>query len=102
VGAAQSLEEARMAELRDWLEAKVMAVDPGSGGTKRVSEGDFDEPEDFPRILSLAKAGLLGRGRNLTRIGYRLSPDLGRKVEVRMGQAALSFPELEVRRGEGG
>lgn len=101
-GAAQSLEEARMVELRDWLEAKVMAGASGPGGARRVSEGDFDEPEDFPRILSLAKAGLLGRGRNLARIGYRLSPNPGPRAQVRMGHTALTFPEFEVRRGDGG
>jgi hypothetical protein len=101
-GAAQSLEEARMAEIRDWLEAKVLGRGEGPGAGAAVSEGAYDEPEDFSRILSLAKAGLLGRGRNLARIGYRLAADRTRPVGVRLGSAALAFPELEVRKAEGG
>lgn len=101
-GAAQSLEQARMSELRDWLEAKVMGGVPDHGGARRVSEGEFDEAADFTRILSLAKAGLLGRGRNLARIGYCLAAEAERRAEVRLGHTALSFPELEVRRGDGG
>jgi hypothetical protein len=101
-GAAQSLEEARMAEIREWLEAKVMGrgEEPGAGAA--VSQGAYDETGDFSRILALAKAGLLGRGRNLARIGYRLAADRTRPVEVRLGTAALAFPEMEVRKAEGG
>lgn len=102
-GAVQSLEETRQAELREWLEAKVLVRGARPGGGAVVSEGAFDDHGDFPRILSLAKAGLLGRGRNLARIGYRLTADLEQPAEVRMGKTILAFPEMEVRQvGEGG
>ncbi|MEO6097790.1 MAG: DUF2397 family protein [Fibrobacteria bacterium] len=117
-GPAQSLEEARMAELKAWLEAKVLGPDPEAMAL--VSQGGYEEPEDFPRILALAKAGILGRGRNLARIGFRLHADRQNLVEVRLGtkrsdasgasptgasptcSAGLFFHEMELRKSEAG
>ncbi len=114
-GPAQSLEETRMAELKAWLEAKVLGPDPEA--MARISQGGYDEPEDFSRILALAKAGILGRGRNLARIGFRLHADPQTQVEVRLGvpptgttlpgvppaySAGLVFHEMEIRKSEAG
>ena len=92
-----------MAELKVWLEAKVVGPNPEEKAF--VSQGRYNEPEDFSRILALAKAGILGRGRNLARIGFRLHSNRQSRVEVRQGanptySARLGFHEMEIRKSE--
>jgi len=88
----QTMEQARLERLKRWLETTVMHGQPGP---LPVSGGAYSEFDDFPRLLALARAGLLSRGRKLGRIGYGLAAR-DEKVTTQIGEQALSYGELEV------
>ena len=88
---AISLDEQRLRELREYFVATLGPIGPE--GT-RVSQGHFQRDEEATRILELAKAGLLGKGRQLARIGLRLEPETDAAVEIRFAEARLRFHDM--------
>ena len=95
-GAVMSIEQARLLRLRHWLDTTIGL--PLGGKSLPVSQGAFTEPEDFAHIMDVAKAGLLGGGRKLRRIKYRLTPVDDQLTSVDVGEARLSFAEMMLER----
>ena len=91
---AQSLEEARLHALEDWMRRRGLAPTPEE--TRRVSRGDFSAFEDFPRLIELARSGLLGHGARLAKLGLALDPTAD-PVSVEAARHALVFHDLIVR-----
>ena len=89
-GPVKSLEMQRMLEVDAWLRARVFVH-----GTRRVSQGAFEDFDDFTRLIRLAKAGFLNKGRRLARIGYHIEPS-GEPVEVALEQKKLAFGDFTV------
>ncbi|MBO1322920.1 hypothetical protein [Acanthopleuribacter pedis] len=87
-----TMEEARLQALRVWLEAKVLAAN-GSG---RVGSGSFDEFDDFPRIVALAKAGFLGNGRKLASLDLTATA-LPEETRVAIAAQSLVFNDMEIK-----
>ena len=93
-GPVVSLEQARLERLCTWMTEVLGRIDENEG--RRLSQGAFTEIEDFYRIMDVCKAGLLGRGRRLRRVGYSVVPDAGHEARVELDDRALSFAELNV------
>ncbi|MBN2448987.1 MAG: hypothetical protein JXR77_01275, partial [Lentisphaeria bacterium] len=90
-----SLEQARLERLRDWLVPALGGSDLLALG-RRLSQAAFIEPEDFPRIMDLTKAGMLGQGAKLRRIGLHMDPADG-TAQVAVEDQRLTFTDLTVR-----
>jgi hypothetical protein len=91
----QSLEEARLQALEGWLRQR--GLGPADGAApRRVSEGSFAAFEDFPRLVELARSGLLGRGARLAKLGLALDPT-SEPARVAADRHALDFYDLLVR-----
>jgi len=90
----QSLEEARLHALENWMAQRGLA--PAPDETRRVSQGDFSAFEDFPRLIELARSGLLGRGARLAKIGLALDPTPD-PVRIEADRHALAFYDQIVR-----
>lgn len=95
-GPVVSLEQARLARLGEWVAGVLRDGDLAAGA--RLSCGFFAAPGDFPQIMDLGKTGLLGEGRRLARVGYRLSPVPGHPVDVGLDDQKLTFTEMLVQR----
>jgi hypothetical protein len=94
--AVQSMEEARLENLKLWLEQKILPVsETGATSPVQVSKGKFSNPEDFPRILELSKTGILGNGKKLKRIGYRLATT-SLETRIILERQRLEFREMEL------
>ena len=90
----QSLEEARLHALETWMSQRGLTPSPEE--TRRVSQGDFTAFEDFPRLIELARSGLLGRGARLAKLGLDLTPT-DDPVRVEADRHALAFFDQIVR-----
>ncbi len=90
----QSLEEARLHALEGWMTRRGLAPSPDE--LRRVSQGDFSSFEDFPRLIELARSGLLGRGARLAKLGFALDPAAD-AVRIEADRHALAFQDLIVR-----
>jgi len=90
----QSLEEARLQALAFWM--RQSGLEPTPEAVCRVSQGDFTVFEDFPRLIELARSGLLGRGARLARLGIEVAPTAD-AVRVEAARHALAFFDLLVR-----
>lgn len=88
-----SMEQARLEQLQQWLQAKIL----GQAARARVSHGRFDSFEDFPHIISLAKSGLLGQGRKLNKLGYGLTL-CDERTELAIDKQTLSFKDMEIQK----
>ena len=64
--------------------------------SRRVSHGDFSSFEDFPRLIELARSGLLGRGARLAKIGLTLAPAAD-AIRIEAERNVLAFHDLIVR-----
>lgn len=83
-----SLEEARLRQLREWIERKFTCAELGKGVA--LDRLNCDQPDDFPNIVKVGKKGLLGQGKALRKINFRL--DVGAKlVAVKNRQRELAF-----------
>ncbi len=94
-GPVQSLNEARLAALEEWITQKVLPP-PANG---RVGKGNFAEFDDFTRIMELAKAGFFDEGRRLARILFRLQTEKQRE-ELKIATYRLNVPKLSVNKVE--
>ncbi len=90
-GPAVSIDEQRLRELRNWLRIKLGCID---GVGTPVSQGAYEDDDDAPRIMELAKAGLLGNGRRLSQVDLRLIAQPDKAVEVQFDEARLRFYEM--------
>jgi len=90
----QSLEEARLHALETWMTRRGLTPSPEQA--RRISQGDFTAFEDFPRLIELARSGLLGRGARLAKLGLELTPTVD-PVCVEADRHALAFYDLLVR-----
>jgi len=87
----QSLEEARLQALEAWMNRR--GLSPSPEATRLVSQGTFSSFEDFPRLIELARSGLLGRGARLAKLGLELTPTTD-PVCVEADRHALAFFDL--------
>jgi hypothetical protein len=92
-----SLDEQRLHELRDFFLQALGTIDEAG---LAVSEGTYERDEAAERIIELAKAGLLGRGRRLGRVGCRLEPMPERVADLRFAEARLRFQDMLLQRRE--
>lgn len=90
----QSLEESRLKAFETWMSQRGLA--PSADAARRVSQGAFAAFEDFPRLIELARSGLLGHGARLAKIGLELTPTAD-PVCVEADRNALAFYDLLVR-----
>lgn len=96
----QSMEETRLADLKNWLENKYGSDLPESG--IELSGTNFTGIEDFKKILETARRGVLGKGRQLGKTGYKLSVEPGQMVSVTDDKRILKFNEMKISRGNHG
>ena len=92
MGPVMSMERARLERLRGWLEVTVGL--PYQETPQRVSQGAYTDPEDFLRLMDLARAGMLGEGRKLRNVRYRIDADLDSPATVNIDDQRLSFAEM--------
>ncbi len=90
-GPIQSMDEARLADLEEWITAKVLKP-PATG---QVGKGDFSEFADFPRIMELAKAGIFDDGKRLARINLLLRAE-EQSEELSFAACRLDLPTLSI------
>lgn len=90
----QSLEESRLLALLGWLQQS--GLSPDGDEARRVSQGAFSTFEDFPRLVELARSGLLGRGARLAKLNLALEPTAD-PVRVEADSHALDFLDQTVR-----
>ena len=90
----QSLEEARLHALETWMTRRGLTPSPDQA--RRISQGDFTAFEDFPRLIELARSGLLGRGARLAQLGLELTPT-DDPICVEADRHALAFYDFLVR-----
>lgn len=97
----RSMEQARLERLRTWMEQTLNFGDEGREAAVLLSSGQFTDTDDGQRIIELARAGLLGRGRKLREIGYDCKP-LPEHVAIELHQSRLRCNELQVRQNQNG
>ncbi len=88
----ESMDEARLKMLKEWIQAKI-SFDPT--GTGLLSTAEFDCFEDFVRVIELARAGLLADGKRLARLDYVLSTEEQRILQS-LAEQSLRCPELRI------
>lgn len=92
----RSMEESRLQALAEWINQRGLA--PLTEDEERyLSEGAFSTVMDFPRIVEFARAGLLGRGLKLSKIGLHVAPT-ETHTAVELDRNRLAFKELIVRK----
>ena len=67
----QSMDEAKLALLQEWITRRIVGSD---GENNQLSRAKIDGFEDFVRIVELSRAGLLDDGKRLARIDFSLQP----------------------------
>lgn len=88
----QSMDEARLSRLREWLQEKILVGDAGQG---LLSNGNLDRFDDFFKLVELARAGLLNDGKRLAGIDYILHPEQ-REVLLTIAEQSLRHPDMTV------
>lgn len=88
----QSMDEAQLKMLKEWLQEKIPLNDNNEGV---LSAADFDRFEDFMRIIELARSGLLADGKRLARLEYALSPE-EQHILFSIAEQSLRCPEMRV------
>lgn len=88
----QSMDEARLAQLKQWLQEKIMVEESETG---LLSAGNFTSFDDFLRLIELARAGLLANGKRLANIEYILQPEQ-REVLLTIAEQSLRHPEMRI------
>ncbi len=90
----QTMDEARLDQLDHWLRDKVLYPDKESA---LVSQGNYSEHQDFNKIMELAMAGYLNKGKRLERIHFSLN-NIGQETSVSVARQKLVFPEMETKK----
>jgi len=88
----QSMDEARMTLLQEWINTKITSH---TGENSLLSMGRFDCFDDFIHIMELARAGLLADGKRLSRIDYALQPE-DKKILLAIAERSLRCPEMVI------
>ncbi len=88
----QSMDEARLALLKEWLERILFA---GEEQSSRISKGNYERFEDACKVMELAEAGLLADGKRLGTLQYALTTE-DREVLLSIADCTLRCPELIV------
>lgn len=88
----QSMDEARLAQLKEWIEEKIL---PGDVQENVLSAGCIDSFADYGKIMELARAGLLAEGKRLSRIEYVLNPE-EKSVLLDVSDYSMRCPELTI------
>jgi len=91
----QTMDEARLEELRRWLAVRMAS---GTAGT-RISEVSVEAFGDFAKIMELARAGFLNSGNRLARIDYWLS-DLAGEVALEACEQRLILRDILVEKAD--
>ena len=86
----QSLEEARLEQLKEWIIARLAT----NGDMVPVSEGTYTGMNDFERIMQLAKCGLFNDGRRLKSIDYTLLVARDQVASVVIKSSKLRFNDM--------
>lgn len=94
----QSMDEARLSQLREWLQDKILLGETRQG---LVSNGNLDCFDDFFKLVELARAGLLNDGKRLAGIDYILHPEQ-RQVLLSIAEQSLRHPEMTISRKDRG
>lgn len=89
-----SMEQQRLNRLVAWLGEAGLA---GDFDRALISGGVFHCSEDLQRIIELARAGILGSGRKLRSVGYRLEP-LDSTAVLQARRSRLRCPEMALHR----
>ena len=90
----QSYERMRLEALAAWLRQCGLAGDDIA--ERLISQGDFDSFADFPRLMEVARSGILGKGARLAKIGLQLE-NTGPATTVTAADCSLSFDDLTIR-----
>ncbi len=88
----QSMDEARLAQLKLWLQENIVV---GNSECGLLSAGNFTSFDDFLRLVELARAGLLADGKRLSSIDYVLQPEQ-QEVLLSIAEQSLRHPEMTV------
>ena len=84
-----SMEQAKLDDLHTWLRNKFSSNETEIS----ISDGEFDQMDDFKKIIELIKVGYLGNGKKLKKINYTLRPGEDESV-VKIGDRILEFDQL--------
>ena len=87
----QSMDEAKLTQLRNWIEERIRLDQEGRYG--KLSAAEFSCFDDFARVIEMARAGLLDGGKRLGRINYRLDSEEER-ILIAVAEQQLQCPEL--------
>lgn len=94
--AAQSIEEARLESLKEWIKEKVMTGNNrATGKSNLLSAVDFDQWNDLTSILQLAKAGLLNKGTKLDKIGFKVETTQ-QEVTIQVKDLLMQFKDMGI------
>jgi hypothetical protein len=90
----RSMDEERLNVLKSWIALRGL-LPPSTGELRLVSQGQFTSFEDFPRLIELARSGLLGQGTRLAKAGLVLTPT-DQPVRVEAAHNVLAFNDLSL------
>jgi hypothetical protein len=90
----RSMDEERLNALKSWIALRGL-LPPSTGELRRVSQGQFTDFDDFPRLIELARSGLLGQGSRLAKAGFALTP-IDQPVRIEAEHNALAFDDLSL------
>jgi hypothetical protein len=90
--AVQSMEQTRLNLLKSWIEMRF-----SDKGVWNLSDGPYDVLPDFPKVMELARAGLLGSGKKLKSIDFTLTP-LEHEVTLQAQKMLLRCQDMQIRR----
>lgn len=89
-----SMEQERLNKLAAWL-GEIWPT--GDFDRALISHAVFRGSSDLQRIIELARAGILGNGRKLRSVGYRLEP-LDKDIALETQQSRMRCPEMALHR----
>jgi hypothetical protein len=90
-GVAQSMEQARLNVLKEWITFRASPT-----GTWKFSDGPYAGLPDFQKLIELARAGILGNGKKLKSIDFSLTP-LEDTTMLKANEATMKCNDMEIR-----
>lgn len=93
-GTVVSLDQARLEALHGWMLATLGAS--GGRDAMRLSRGSYADAQDFFRVMELVKAGILGDGARLRRVGYAMTPEPDCEAVIAVDDQRLTLAEMVV------